>query len=139
MLYDIMASCVKMFKNGNAGCTSITTKEPCCIGARDQYVQAKARSLELLASSLGSQTSIRTDDRGTQELSNWYMFGRHVEYTCTLMHCRHQLQRTLQVCHHQRRRDGHPGGRSPQQRGPVPVHIRACLHECSNVLQKGTS
>jgi hypothetical protein len=32
-LYNIMASCVKMFKNGNNGCTSVTTQEPCCIGA----------------------------------------------------------------------------------------------------------
>jgi hypothetical protein len=32
-LYDIMASCVKMFKNGNNGCTRATTAELCCIGA----------------------------------------------------------------------------------------------------------
>ena len=55
-LYDIMASCVKMFKNGNKGCTGITTKEPCCIGAARQHVQSRPCCLALLASTWADVT-----------------------------------------------------------------------------------
>jgi hypothetical protein len=86
VLYDIMASCVKMFKNGNAGCTSVTTKEPCCIGARHVYVQDQTRCLTLLAHGLGSHIFIKADDRGTQGRRNWFLFGPHVvddAHSCT--------------------------------------------------------
>jgi hypothetical protein len=49
-LYDIMASCVKMFKNGNKGCTAVTTKEPCCIGAHAQHLHACRLAGVLIAS-----------------------------------------------------------------------------------------
>lgn len=69
-LYDIMASCVKMFKNGNKGCTSITTKEPCCIGARRQHVIVHIESLMTGAAckKLVSQSGKITEDGSTEAM-----------------------------------------------------------------------